>query len=327
MIYEFALEPDLVASWHNSEHCLFCKSNFGLQPRRLVSAYPKKWRTLVWKAFENSPVGNDQNAKMRLSAIIYHLSEYMIKRRSTFEEVLTWLEKVEREDQQRPFHAIIAQSNPRNNLKVIKSDELFAYDGNPLWNIPDTDVVIRNCQNLATAVEPLLKCCQRVIFIDPYFDPKKTRFTEPLEYYFNALWSNRNGVEEPRVEIHTGIDRCFKSWEKGSNRDVDDEKKACAELVRDFERIVRNIIPAGRKVEVTIWKEREKGQRLHNRYILTDIGGVLFGTGLDQAESNSSDCDDVILLPPGLYKTRVQQYTGTPPSFDEVKRFMLVGTR
>jgi hypothetical protein len=35
---------------------------------------------------------------------------------------------------------------------------------------------------------------------------------------------------------------------------------------------------------------------LHNRYILTDRGGILIGEGLDQANQNSNRIDDVMTL-------------------------------
>ena len=41
MIYEFALEPELVARWHDRNEYLFFDEKFGLRARRVVAAYPR----------------------------------------------------------------------------------------------------------------------------------------------------------------------------------------------------------------------------------------------------------------------------------------------
>nr|MEC4583581.1 hypothetical protein [Candidatus Parabeggiatoa sp.] len=48
---------------------------------------------------------------------------------------------------------------------------------------------------------------------------------------------------------------------------------------------------------------------MHNRYILTDIGGVLFGTGLDDDnDGESTSTDDVTLLDESAYKQHWKKY-------------------
>ena len=73
MIYEFALEPDLVARWHDRKEYLFFDEKFGLRTRRIVSAYPKKWKKMVWEIFEAGPAADDQNEKMRMTELIKFL--------------------------------------------------------------------------------------------------------------------------------------------------------------------------------------------------------------------------------------------------------------
>ena len=36
-------------------------------------------------------------------------------------------------------------------------------------------------------------------------------------------------------------------------------------------------------------KQKQDGEKLHNRYILTDLGGVTFGTGLDEGKKGETD--------------------------------------
>ena len=42
MVYEFALEPELVATWHDRKEYLFFEEKFGLRTGGIVSSYPRK---------------------------------------------------------------------------------------------------------------------------------------------------------------------------------------------------------------------------------------------------------------------------------------------
>jgi len=59
------------------------------------------------------------------------------------------------------------------------------------------------------------------------------------------------------------------------------------------------------------------GQRLHNRYILTDIGGVRFGAGLDENRDDpGGDTDEVSLMNRETYLKRWDQYASEEPAFE-----------
>ena len=180
MIYEFALEPELVAKWHDRKEYLFFDEKFGLNTGRMLSAYPKKWKKLVWKAFRSEFGSDDQNAEMRLSALLDMLWENSVKRKSTFPDVPKWLERAEKEHDERPFRAIIATRNPREHPHVLRSDDLVR-EGHALWDIPDDPVIPRSAEDIANAAAPILRLCRHAVFADPHFDPNRERFRKPLE--------------------------------------------------------------------------------------------------------------------------------------------------
>ena len=134
--------------------------------------------------------------------------------------------------------------------------------------------------------------------------------------------------DNPRVEIHTSIDRFFRDYERGANRNPDEEKKACSNLVFNMNKLLSQIIPKGKELHVTIWKQREHGQRLHNRYILTELYGVIFGTGLDQSDNHTTaETDDVLLLNSRQRADHWKEYLGNPSAFDvAVPQFAITGT-
>jgi hypothetical protein len=318
MIFEFALEPELVARWHNRNEYLFFDEKFGLRTRRVVAIYPRNWKRLVWEAFGKSPAAGDQNAQMRMTELIQHLSQNSVRRASTFTEIPSWLTRAEAEHSERPFRAIIATLNPRDRSFVITSQELVE-TGHDLWNIPDRHPTTRNAAEIANAVLPLMKLSQHAVIIEPYFDPAKQRFRRTLAAILAACSRNVCGLKTIRVELHTSIDRFFEDWERGEFRDPDEEARVYQHYVSECRSRLPSLVPKGVEFKVIVWKQKTDGEKLHNRYLLTNIYGVLFGTGSDESDNpDSEESDDIVLLEEGQYLMRYKQYTGTPPAFDLV---------
>lgn len=67
-------------------------------------------------------------------------------------------------------------------------------------------------------------------------------------------------------------------------------------------------IPTGVTLNFKRWSERPNGEKFHNRYLLTDIGGVIFGVGLDAG--SASQTDDVNLMDAVQFLKRWGQFNG-----------------
>ena len=87
-----------------------------------------------------------------------------------------------------------------------------------------------------------------------------------------------------------------------------------AKCMADAVRYLPRLLPPGSKVTLRCWNERPGGARLHNRYLLTDIGGVQFGDEIEVGDPGHEDRTS-ILDEPSLAKLW-EHYTGTPPAFD-----------
>jgi hypothetical protein len=81
------------------------------------------------------------------------------------------------------------------------------------------------------------------------------------------------------------------------------------------------------RIVVRRLNQRAGGERLHNRYILTDLGGIAFGVGLD--DGGDGETDDLSLMDRAQYELRWSQYAGDPPGeFDQAEAPVeLQGTR
>ena len=299
MIYEYALEPALVASWHDLLKSRFFIEKFGFGTGRVVSRYPKKWRKLVWEAFEAiSGATASQGDKERIQELLVRLMEPGVKRspECLWDNTRDWLANAENEHARKPFHAILARDNPRNNANVIREADILA--GTAVdWDVPVTMTVPRNAEEMATCVAPMLRCATKILFVDPHFRATEERFRKPLAAFLRAVDTR---ASEITLELHTA-DRADKpSW---------------TEFRRECEDKLPPVLPAGMPLSVYRWKEREGGEKLHNRYILTDIGGVQFGVGLDEGEPGTTD--DIARLSADTFRKRFEDYAGPNFAFDQ----------
>ncbi|MGD0511421.1 MAG: hypothetical protein ABSA33_06300, partial [Candidatus Micrarchaeaceae archaeon] len=242
--------------------------------------------------------------KKRMEELLIRLSERMVVRKQYCWEPAkkSWLENAENEhDLSWPFQAILARGNPRDKSYVLTEDELYRCDSE-LWDIRHGRTVRRKASEMAQAILPMLKCCTTAKFIDPNISLDKVRYRRSLSAFFQCLRGNAPSGKPRSIEIHTS-DSCG----------------ASTEYLRDR---YQSIVPRGMDVTLFQWKEKPNGLRLHNRYVLTDLGGVSFQHGLD--EGREGDTDDLNLLEIKQYKERWEQYALNSSAFDVAEEPMVI---
>lgn len=305
MIYEFAIEPDLVATWGHPSEYRFFVDKFGLGTARIMSEFPKlkNWRRQLLRV----ATGAGDLELERITALIYILSEKMISRQNVqYDGSISWLKNAERENNRKKFHAILAASNPRNHADVLNGKNLGVNSENR-WDLNSEKIIERKADKMAEAVLSMLSNCTMAIFIDPHFGPENARHRRTIKEFMQVLAQNRNNLPLNRVEIHTQE----KSAEDFFKNECEDKMPKC--------------IPTGVKVRFVRWKQKDSGEKLHNRFILTDIGGVKFGVGLD--DGRSGETDEVSLLTKETYELRWSQYVSDNPAFDLVDEVFVSGIK
>jgi hypothetical protein len=295
MIHEYALEPELVATWGNRHDFRYFVEKFGFGQPRVVSRYPKPWKRLVWEAFR-SP---DDLDRTRMVELLQRIGEPMVHRRDyLWNAGRTWVENAQAEHRRAPFHAILARENPHHDTSILVASALEATT--PLWAVPRGVTVMRRAADMATAVAAMLRIAEVIVFVDPYFGPDSLRHRRTLEAFLQAVNEGR-AVDGPgRLEVHTSMD--------------EDRTGTRAFFEAECQHRLPHSIPAGVALTVVRLLERPQGTQLHNRYVLTDLGGVLFGAGLDEGDDGATD--DVQLLDRAQYEERWQQYASDTPAFD-----------
>ncbi len=277
MISEFALDPALVARWHDPKEWAFFREAFADGTGRVVSACPKKWRQDVVRAFfKQVPGVTDQSRQRRnLEAILEKLCRRMVERDSSYPDCPTWLEKAIAAHRERPFDGILSLTSDGRLPEVITPDMLFSESPPAAWSMPPVAATPRTAEAFAKAVSPLLRRCREAVFVDPWFDPTKVRFTEPLQAMLGELWGPESCVAAPSAQLVIAENGRSTSW-----------------LLGQCEKRLTVILPRGRSLLITVLRQRSGGEKIHNRYILTLLAGLSFGTGLDVADPDEAGQSD-----------------------------------
>lgn len=286
MIYEYAVEPACLGEWSAFRYLI---ENFGVPQGRLISEFPGKWLKMVYISCGSFSFQQKQKLQVELARI---KKQGLCKSSRPYDSNLDWLDNALAQHSNKPFRAIISVENNAKN-QIIDASEITESD--PLWGVQRTMIVPRNALAMAAAVNTLLSAAKHIIFIDPHFGPENARHRRPFQAFLRAAIQNRS-VDMPVIEVHTQV-------------------KATEEFFRDeCSNRLTALIPAGLTVRFIRWTARPGGQPLHNRYILTNLGGVSFLHGLD--DGKTGETDDVTLLDRESYEQRWSDYVGENPAFD-----------
>ncbi len=295
MIHAFALEPDLVATWARRSEFLIVHDKFGVGTPRVMLEIPafSEWKDAVSKAA--SELELEETDWTRLVELLKLFSEHRCRRAdAAYDEVVTWLENAEREYDRQEFRAIVAESNPRRHRGVMLGRDLGAAKAKS-WTCDSGATVSRSPQDIAAALSAMLVNCKALHLVDPYFGPENARHRKILEALMGVLC--KHGSQPDVIRVHCGKRSELSFFEEEASR-------------------MATRLPAGVSVEFARWSQRLRGEKLHNRYVLTDLGGVSLGVGLDEGEEGETD--DVLLLPRAQYERRWEQFVSGPIAFDSV---------
>lgn len=305
MIFEYALEPALVASWHDPAKWRFFDGKFGLGTRRIGCALPSPgWRELVLLALEDemksAAPAAQQNARKRLETLLGHITREMTKRATVAPPDSPWLDAAIAEHGAYPFQGIVARSFAAKGEFALTADTLNE-SSLSRWN-PRHTSTLRQVHDVSQTLAPILRSCVEARFVDPYFDANIEEFAEPFTSFL-ALLRSRRSTANMKIELHLAV----------RSNEVDAVNRTLPDVAREKSSSCRtkfaSLLAPGMSLRVFAWSENvARSDKLHNRYILTNLGGVAVQTGLDRARRGSAHTDDLTLLSREQYLGRWDQY-------------------
>ncbi|MDA9949829.1 hypothetical protein N9C16_10680, partial [Paracoccaceae bacterium] len=224
-----------------------------------MSKFPASWKKQIWAAFKELNI-EDDNAERKLEALIQAISENLAGRpEHEWQDGLSWIDNAISEHNRAPFRGILAKQKSKICAEIITENCVDA--DHPIWNVPSDAVVQRTPNGLAEAVGPLLGMATKIVFVDYMLGMEKPRYRRAMAAYLNKVVTNRANGAIDQVEIITSAGGTAEFF----------EQTVRAELP--------SLIPAGLKVRVWKITPSHGGAALHNRYILTNRGGLKFGWG------------------------------------------------
>jgi len=293
MIYEYAVEPTLAVAWaKNQSEFEYYYEKFGLGQSKIMSEFPKfkNWR----KQFKQAAAGAQDFELQRITALFSLLVERRIIRDGfAYDGTISWLENAETENDRCPFLAILSSENPRKHKWVLSP---LSIKNSNLWKTEEQDYCPRISENMAQLVLPILSNCRELYFIDPHFGAENFRHRRPIEAFLKNMANNRFGKPLPDcIEIHTS------------------NKADSAFFIDTCLEKLPNLIPSGYCVRLKRWIARSGGELFHQRFILSDIGGVEVDPGLDDGKAGESF--KVMLLKRKMFEKHWQDFI-TAPAYD-----------
>lgn len=279
MFKEIAVEPAAVATSYRDFSYIVEK--FGIPEGRLIAAFPKRWKALVHDA------ARSRLHSMELKRVVERLNElpkdcFVFLGRPGDGCDVNWLEAAIAEHKRQPFDAIIAANADPEGI-AVSAQELDATHPclrpNRQWHIERTAEAMTRC------CAPLLRAGLHIKLIDPYLDANNDQHRRPLVSFLQCV---KPGA---RVDVFCG------------------DRKDQGHLHRGIERALEEA--RTESVEVRLYLRPQA--TLHNRYVLTQGGGLFFSTGLDDHNDGSKRTDEVGVLEPGIWSVQWEKYSGDDP--------------
>jgi len=274
MFREYAIDPEAISSW---EKFRFLTSLLGWDHGRLITELPSRWKLKVFEAIKCRDV-----EKQRVQIIMKGWD--LIRRKDRIYNLPSWQENAIAEHRRINFEKIIVKESPQIPC-AIPIDEL----GSEHFHEP-RQIVNRNAAEMALAVRLLLQTGEIIKLVDPYFDPTDHRYSNTFIEFVRTIVDSPYQRDFSRLEIHTGA--------TGKDEAVhwcDNIKSQIAELTSKF-----NLC-----VDICIWNRNI----MHNRFIMSDKAGVIWGTGLDEQGDSLKPSDDIFIMSDVQHKQHLAEYS------------------
>jgi hypothetical protein len=283
MIKEFALEPEAMASWESFRYFI---EKFGVAHGRVISRFPKDWKRLVYEAAQKVLGGTIQLSKLEVRLRAIGDDVLFPTGRPGGDRSKTWLQRALVEHAREPFAGIVACTNPNALPHILLQSELD--DQDPRFSVPRQIEVERKAAHLVACAELMLRHTGTVKWVDYIIDLRKPRWRRPFGAALDVL---RKRGQPVVFEVH----RQFGNEVEKAN------------LCQQFQDAMQYYRTPG----ITFALHLHPEQQMHDRFILTDRGGIQVGHGLDDNEDGGSvPTANVVLLEATMFQNQWQRFSG-----------------
>lgn len=260
MLHEYAVDPKAIgSSWETFRYLI---EKFGLDRGRLISRLPKKWEKKVVQAAKEAGV-----PEVKLASIVERLRSTRKLRVVDFGRDYdwdkSWIENAIREHAIRTFRAIVCAGEERPCSEALGPDD--CNDDNHFFSAPISCAIARTANDISDALFLFAASAHEIDIVDPFFDlrPINGDFLGPLSALLSKLAAS--SIPGKVIRIH------FRTHDSRPPDNI---------LMRDAPGQVKGVIPSGFTLQLYEWAEIPGGEDFHDRFFLTDAGGLMMGAGL-----------------------------------------------
>jgi len=291
MIHEFAVSPKLFSE--ATEIKFLCQS-FGCGEGRLISDIPKKlWEREVLnviKRSENKPI-MQQSMKRNTQKLI----KKALYKRNTQPKTHgnDWIDYVVSAHKERPFRALLIDINEsipgggcpfiNNGLELVDND---------LWNVPKDIIIERQSKIMVKAIKPMIDCSNEIMLVDRFFRPDQARFRNVLYELIKVVENRSFSPAIKKITYHVGNQFPEPSEE-------------------NWRTSIWGLLPKDFKLEIVVWPKK----KMHDRFVLSNVGGISFGQGLDEFLGDGPKDVRINILAEQPYKYWYRECKSKSPTF------------
>ena len=309
MIYEYAVEPAVVAQWAK-DGVVGLSRQFGLDQRRVVSDFPVYWQGEVAAALLEEFGYDDSDpeyiaSSQLLNALLDFMTSNMVSRGWRAQTGRSWIDHALDAHAKEPFHAILASAQIDGQAAVITSAATNQpHDGR--WYLPTVRPTAKTAEDLAAVLETLLRGATRIVVVDPYFDPRDESYRAVLTTLLSRAAQLRDPARAlPSIDLITGV-----AEGRAGGGAIPVEQQLANEARNRCEWAAQHLgscIPKRMQLTFRCAASFADGDRLHNRFVLTDFAGASLPYGTQALGVNVFD--DISPLYRGQYEQRWRQFT------------------
>ena len=285
MLFEFAVEPDLLADINN---CRTIFDNFKPERGKLVSDVPRQWIREAYVAIQRIP-----HPVMR-KTIKEHLKKLLSQSLNSNRGVApwdkvgeSWLEYVAGENKTYPFAAVLSGRAEKTPINTYAISELFI-NSPECWNYPVQKSVPRTAKDIVDTLIPLFRISKQVVLIDRHIYPGNSRSLKVLLEIIRRSSQFNYGKGISKIIIHSSDHRL--------------------DMQSSLEKHVLQHLPLGLEISCSLWPKSIE----HDRFAITDVGGVSLGEGLDERTYDGTGEVLISLLDYASLKRLRSKFSGTP---------------
>jgi len=311
MIYEYAIDPELIIKWAKKENRRdfreFCNA-FGIGTTRIPSVVMSKKNLM--NIIEKSELKGFEVAKAE--ELIKAIKEKCIERPGYSDESSNWYKKALEEHNRIPFDFIFTNDKKKcDTTKTIDQNDIEddMYHKVKKWDHPTQELVQCTTLKMVKVMQNMLRLSSHIIFLDPYLGVKKNGEKNNIKILAEFITAS---LKNNTAELPIKVEILYSSIKYKNKKEVymhryhkEQEKYKPEELHVELLKNLGNLSDSITLIIRDIY-EKSNGSNIHNRYILTDLGGVFLGKGIEP--SYFSHKDEFILLNKDIYKKKWDDY-------------------